>query len=114
MIVMAQLQDFCSPDTPEAIKYVKKHPYRGILTGSTIFKKEVFDIIGYFREDIITGDVIDLTNRLKDTNITIKMLDYISCDRRIHNQNFGRSNQIKEYQDYVKCLRARLKTGANS
>lgn len=107
-IIMAKLQDFCSPDTPLAKKYVKQNPFWGILTGSTLFKKEVFELIGNFREDIITGDVIDLTNRLSKVGIQIRKIDFIACNRRIHNLNFGRTNQKDEYKDYAKVLRERL------
>ncbi len=108
-IIMAKLKDFCSPDTPDQKRFCKPEPFYGILTGSTMFKKDVFDIIGDFREDIITGDVIDLTNRLSKAGIEIKKIDFISCDRRIHSANYGRTNQKDEYKDYAKILRERLK-----
>ena len=108
-IVMAKLKDFCSADTPEQKRFCKPEPFYGILTGSTMFKKEVFDVIGDFREDIITGDVIDLTNRLNKAGIKIKKIDFIACDRRIHSANYGRTNQKDEYKDYAKILRERLK-----
>ena len=107
MIVMAKLKDFAQ--RPEEQKFCKPHPFRGILTGAALFKKEVFDIIGFFPEDIITGDVIDLTNRLKKANIQIKNVDFVTCNRRIHGQNFGRTNQKDEYKDYAKLLRQRIK-----
>ena len=105
-IIMAKLKDF--PDTYEQIKFCKKEPFYGILTGAVMFKKDVFNKIGYFREDLITGDVIDLTNRLKKTDIEIKKIDFVSCKRRIHLTNFGRTNQKDEYRDYLKLLRERL------
>ena len=105
---MAQLKDFCSPDTPDEAKYCKPKPFRGILTGSTLFKTEVFDKIGPFREDIITGDVIDMTNRMAKTGLHITNADFVTCDRRIHSHNFGRTNQKDEYKDYLKVLRERL------
>ncbi len=108
-IVMAMLKDFCSPETPEQQKFCKPNPFRGILTGSTLFKKEVFDIIGPFREDIITGDVIDMTNRMAKTGLEITNVDFVACNRRIHDSNFGRTNQKDEYKDYLKILRERLK-----
>ena len=108
-IVMAKIKDFCSPDTPCQIRFVKKEPYYGILTGTTLFLKSIFDEIGLFREDIITGDVIDLTHRLAKFNKKIEKLDFITCDRRIHNDNFGIKNQKKEYQDYAKILRDSLR-----
>ena len=101
--------DFCSPDTPEQVNYCKQKPFYGILTGSTLFKKDVFDIIGFWQEGVITGDVIDLTTRLLKAGISIKKIDFISCDRRIHSANYGRTNQKDEYKDYARALRERLK-----
>mgnify|MGYP002563821510 FL=1 len=106
---MAKLKDFCSPDTPEQARYCKPKPFYGILTGSTLFKKEVFDIIGFWQEGVITGDVIDLTTRLLKAGISIKKIDFISCARRIHSANYGRTNQKDEYKDYARALRERLK-----
>lgn len=106
MIVMAKLRDF--PQTPDQQKFCHPEPFRGILTGSTLFKTEVFNLIGDFREDIITGDVIDLTNRLSQHDIEIKKVDFITCNRRIHDENFGRTNQKDEYKDYLKVLRERM------
>ena len=110
---MAKLKDFCSPDTPEQIRFCKKEPFWGILTGSTMFKKDILDMIGDFREDIITGDVIDLTNRLKKFGFEIKKIDFVSCERRIHDLNYGRTNQKDEYKDYIKVLRERIKINSD-
>lgn len=108
-IVMAQLKDFCSSDTPEQANFCKPKPFYGILTGSTLFRKDVFNIIGFWKEGVITGDVIDLTTRLLKHNISIKKIEFISCDRRIHSANYGRTNQKDEYKDYARALRERLK-----
>lgn len=107
-IVMAQLKNFCSPDTPNQAKFVNPKPFSNILTGSTLFKKEVFDIVGFFREDTITGDVIDLTERLKAHNLFIHKVDFITCNRRIHDNNFGITNQADEYKDYATILREKI------
>lgn len=108
-IVMAQLKDFCSSDTPEQANFCKPKPFYGILTGSTLFRKDVFNTIGFWKEGVITGDVIDLTTRLLKHNIAIKKIEFISCDRRIHSANYGRTNQKDEYKDYARALRERLK-----
>ena len=104
-IVMAQLKNFCSPDTPQQAKFVNPKPFTNILTGSTLFKKEVFNTIGFFREDTITGDVIDLRERLEKNGLTIHMVNFITCNRRIHETNYGITNQADEYKDYAKILR---------
>lgn len=107
-IIMGKLRDFCSPDTPEAQRFVKPKPFYGILTGSTLFERSLFETIGYFREDVITGDVIDLTTRLAKADISITKIDFVTCDRRIHNANYGRTNQQDEYGDYARILRERI------
>ena len=109
-IIMAKLQNFCSPDTPEQAKFVNPKPFYGILTGSTLFKKEVFDSVGFFREDTITGDVIDLTERLEKHGITIKKADFITCHRRIHKANYSITNQVDGYKNYATILRDKLKS----
>lgn len=108
-IVMAQLKNFCSPDTPQQAKFVNPKPFTNILTGSTLFKKEVFNTIGLFREDTITGDVIDLRERLEKNGLTIHMVNFITCNRRIHATNYGITNQADEYKDYAKILRDKIK-----
>ena len=113
-IVMAKLKDFCSIDTPKKKKYCKTKPYYGILTGTTLFKTEIFNKIGFWKKGIITGDVIDLENRLINTEIKIKKIDFVSCYRRIHDNNFGKTNQKDEYKDYAKLLRERLKINKES
>lgn len=109
-IVMAKLKDFCSADTPEQFRFCKPNAFWGILTGSALFKKEVFDKIGFWNENAITGDVIDLTTRLIQNGIEIRKIDFVSCRRRIHRANYGRTNQKEEYKDYANALRTRLKT----
>ncbi len=108
-IVMAKLKNFCSPDTPQQAKFVDLKPFSNILTGSTLFKKEVFDVVGFFREDTITGDVIDLTDRLNKHGLSIHKVDFITCSRRIHDSNYGITNQKDEYKDYATILREKLK-----
>ena len=107
-IVMVKLKDFCSPDTPEQVKFVKPAPYWGCLSGSTLFRTSVFKKIGFFREDLIAGDVIDLTQRCQAAGVEIKKIDFIACDRRIHASNYGRTNQASEYKDYATALCAKL------
>lgn len=102
-IVMANLEDF--PQTDDDIPFCHKGPFRGILTGAVLFKKEVFDIIGLFDESIVTGEVIDLIDRCRKHDINIYRSDLVTCERRIHSKNYGRTNQKDEYRDYAKILR---------
>ena len=105
-IVMAKLVDFW--DTPADQPFCHKEPFRGILTGAAIFRREIFNVIGLFDESIITGDVIDLTDRCNKNGVIIFRSDRITCERRIHSSNYGRTNQMEEYKDYAKLLKKRF------
>ena len=71
------------------------------------------ELLNYFlvkmSEETITGDVIDLTERLKKHGLSIHKADFITCKRRIHNDNFGITNQADEYKDYATILRDKLR-----
>lgn len=111
-IVMAKLEDF--PQTEEDKSFCHKEPFRGILTGAALFKKEVFDGIGLFDESVITGDVIDLDDRCRKHGIQIFRSEKVTCERRIHGSNFGRTNQKDEYKDYARLLRRRFLESRNT
>ena len=108
--VMAKSQDFLSPDAQSVSSFVKTEAVWGMFTGATLFRKEVFDIIGLFDESVKlnTGETIIVMSKMKEHNLEMKKIDFISVDRRIHDNNFGITNQKKEYQDYASVLRAKL------
>ncbi len=105
-IVMARLEDFAESEEDRA--FCHREPFFGILTGAAIFKREVFDVIGLFDESIKTGDVIDLTDRCGKCGIAIHRTDSVTCERRIHGGNYGRTNREDEFKDYARLLRRRF------
>lgn len=107
-ILMGHLKDFCSPDTPWQRRHVKTEPFWGILTGAAIFRTAIFRRIGLFRADIHTGEVIDLSMRAEQAGIAICRTNFISCDRRIHDSNFGFTHKNVEYKNYASVLRSRM------
>ena len=108
-VVNAKIQDFISPDAKNQNQTIKPQPYYGCLAGSMLFKKEVFDKIGLFDESIQAGEIIALMNKLKEYNIQIKKIDFVSSKRRIHDSNYGVNNQRSEYTDYARLLRQQLR-----
>lgn len=107
--VMAKVKDFISPDTKENnTAQIKPEAYWGLFTGAILMKKEVFNEIGLFDESVTAGEIIDWQMKMKEKNLKIKKLDLISTNRRIHNTNFGRTSQNKEFKDYASLLRAKL------
>lgn len=105
-IVMSRLEDF--PESDEDKAFCHEEPFYGILTGAALFRKEVFDMIGLFDESVTTGDVIDLMFRCQKHGVNVYKSDIITCERRIHSSNYGRTNQQDEYRDYAKLLRKQI------
>ncbi len=109
MVVMAKAKDFLSPDAKNRKSKIKEAPYFGFLSGAMLFRRAIFDIIGPCSEKTTAGETIDLTNRLMKHHINIHRLDCITVMRRIHDTNFGITHRSREYGDYAKLLRERLK-----
>ncbi len=110
-IVMAKAVDFISPELTEEEKKVlspRAEPYYGLLSGAVLFRKEVFSRIGCFTEHLATGQTMDVLMRAEDAGIPTVRLDFIAVDRRLHNNNMGRTMQKQEHKDYASLLRRKL------
>lgn len=109
--VMCKVKDFISDDLPSEEKQkikIKSEPYYGLFTGAVLIRKNVFDIIGNFDEQVTAGEILDWQTKMEKHNLKIKKLDLISTQRRLHTTNFGRTQQQTEFKDYAKSLRERL------
>ena len=110
--VEAKVQDFFSPDIPEDKKNkikIKPEPYWGLFTGAILIKKEVFDGIGLFDENIHTGEIISWQTKMNTKGLKIKKLNFVSTNRRVHLTNFGMTNKNVEFKNYAAILRERFK-----
>lgn len=111
MAVMAKVRDFASPDLSAEERggfQVKATPYHGLFTGSVLMRRRVWDVLGGFDESVTAGEIIDWQRRMQAHRFAIRKLDFVSCRRRIHRSNFGRTQRGVEYRDYSKLLRAKL------
>ncbi len=109
MAVYTKIKDFISADAKNQNQTIKKEPYYGCLAGTVLLKKEVFEKIGLFDENVQAGEVISLMAKLEKYNIKLKRLDFISCNRRIHDTNYGKTNRKNEFKDYAALLRQKLR-----
>lgn len=107
-VVNAKIQDFISPDAKNQNQTIKPAPYYGCLAGSMLIKRNVFDKIGLFDESVQAGEIIALMNKFKDFNITVKKIDFVSSNRRIHDSNYGKMYKKNEFKDYTNLLRTKL------
>lgn len=109
--VFGMNREFISPELSDIDKKkLKARPGDnfGALAGCSLIKKEVFDKVGTFDEILKSGDVVDFQIRLKKQNIKMKKIPVLTSNRRLHNDNFGRTNKRQEYKDYITILRNKL------
>ena len=106
--VMGKVQDFLSPGTCLSNVSIQKDAHWGLFTGAFLLKKEVFDKIGMFSEDLTAGEIMELTQKMDIAGLKVKKIDFVTTNRRIHNSNFGRTNRYKEFKDYARILRTRM------
>lgn len=108
--VQAMVKDFRSPEIPDLPGIlVRPEPFYGLFTGAILIRREVFDKIGPFSENVHTGEIIEWFSRLEAQGMQVKKLDLVSTDRRIHQTNFGRTDRTEEMKNYAAVLRERLK-----
>jgi glycosyltransferase involved in cell wall biosynthesis len=111
MFVQAQLADFVSPELPEEDRESfspRAEPYYGLLTGSMLFREEVFAAVGGFDEKLQTGQGVEFLLRLERHGVRGEKSSFVSCMRRLHNTNMGRTMRQQENRDYAALLRAKL------
>lgn len=108
--VQAMVKDFRSPEIPDLPGIlVRPEPFYGLFTGAILIRREVFDKIGPFSENVHTGEIIEWFSRVEATGGKVIKLDLVSTDRRIHQTNFGRTDRQEEMKNYAAVLRERLK-----
>ena len=108
--VQAMVKDFRSPEIPDLPGIlVRPEPFYGLFTGAILIRREVFDKIGPFSENVHTGEIIEWFSRVEAIGGKVIKLDLVSTDRRIHQTNFGRTDRQEEMKNYAAVLRERLK-----
>jgi glycosyltransferase involved in cell wall biosynthesis len=108
--VQAMVKDFRSPEIPDLPGIlVRPEPFYGLFTGAILIRREVFDKIGLFSENVHAGEIIEWFSRVEAIGGKVIKLDLVSTNRRIHQTNFGRTNRQEEMKNYASVLRERLK-----
>ena len=114
--VFAKVMDFVSPElleVPGLQLPVRKQPYSGMLTGASLIRRQVFDEIGVFNENLPSGETVEWMMRLRDSGLRTVQLEQTVLKRRIHLSNTGRLQRTKEMKSYAAALRIRNKKKAD-
>lgn len=109
-IVSGHVKQFISEDVNYEVHQIPmdQEIMPGYLAGATLIKKEIFDKVGLFNEDLIVAEYVDWFSRVKDAGISFKMIDDIILKRRIHSQNTG-IQQRHHRLDYIRALKESIK-----
>lgn len=107
-MVMAKVQDFLSPDAADKSVEPKEASYWGLFTGAVLMRKSLFDKVGLFDENVHTGEIIELQQKMQKLGLLMHKEDFVATKRRIHDNNFGRTSAKTEFQNYAAILRKRL------
>ena len=75
--------------------------------GALLIKREAFEKVGPFREDIKIGEFVDWCSRAQDMGLYLGLLPEKMYRRRIHQSNTMKS-QDTDKRDYLRVLKAAL------
>ena len=112
MVISAMCQDFISPElTAEEASRLKiePRPYRRMLAGCMLIRREVFDVTGNYDEDMATSETAKWVLSIRDAGLKIKDTDHIVLARRYHLNNLGRTNREAQMNSYMDMIRKRVK-----
>ncbi len=108
MAIMAKVKDFLSPDSKDKSSQIKPEAYYGLFSGAVLIRKDLFNKIGLLDENVRAGGILSLQIKMQKHGYEFKKIDLVATNRRIHDTNFGKTNQKEEFKNYAKILRAKI------
>ena len=112
MIVSALCRDFISPELPTeeaALLKINPDPYRRMLAGCMLIRRDVFEIVGMYDENLPTSETAQWVLRIRDAGLEIREIDDVVLARRYHRTNLGRTRRDAQLASYAAMLRNRLR-----
>lgn len=103
------LKQFISEELPQAIKdgiYCPDHPQRGLIKGTMLARRIIFDKVGLFDERIQWGDFIEWFARAQETGVRYEFVEDVLMARRLHRS--GLTNKREHEKDYARLLKIAL------
>ncbi len=113
-LVSALCQDFISPELTEedaSVLKIEQAPYRRMLAGCMLAKRELYEAIGLFDESLPSSETAQWVLRVRDAGTQIAESENVVLARRYHKTNFGRISRQTQMNSYMSMIRSRLKKG---
>jgi glycosyltransferase involved in cell wall biosynthesis len=106
-LVFGQVREFISPDLDKqaSARLVCRQGLKPAhLAGGALVHRRVFEQVGKFREDLVTGEFIDWIARVRERRVREVLLDDHVLWRRLHGSNFSlaRRDARTEYARVLK------------
>ena len=111
MLVSALCKDFISPELTEeeaAQLKIEPLPYRRMLAGCMLAKRELYDEIGPYDESLPSSETAQWVLRMRDAGVSVKEIEDVVLARRYHKTNLGRTNRQTQMNSYMAMIRSRL------
>lgn len=108
--VFGMVEQFISPDVDEETRasiYCPPEAQHGRLAGCMVIKREAYDRVGPFDEDLRLGETMDWIARAEASEISMVTLDEVVLRRRIHGSNTVLTD-ARLHSDYLRALRASI------
>ena len=80
---------------------------RAPLPGTLLIRRDAFYRVGFYSEAYTVGSIIDWYLRAQEVSISMRILPEVFLYRRIHENNLGIRQKVKQ-SDYVHILKAAL------
>ena len=111
MAVFARARDFTggTDGNGNLQERFSSRSYAGCLPGCSLIRKEAFQKVGPFNEDLKTGETVEWMNRFRESGLPCSELDCVTLERRIHPASTGSVNREQEQRDYARIIREHLK-----
>lgn len=112
MAVFGRAEDFVSDELTagqRAALNPRCEPYGGVLPGCALLRREIFDIVGIFDENLKSGETVSWQMKLRESGVCTVNIEQTVLKRRLHLANTGRLKPHEELRNYAALLRERMK-----
>jgi glycosyltransferase involved in cell wall biosynthesis len=84
----------------------------GLIPGTLIVRKDLFNFIGKFNTDLVIASDVDWFARVKDKNISMAMIPEVLLHKRVHGNNLS-SNAKLNNQELLQVLKQSINRQRN-